>query len=87
MLDELIGQTVVIDLRSHYVCLGVLHAADEQFLDLRKADLHDLRDTHTTRENYIAEAVRTGVKKNRRRVLLVRDEVIAIARIEDVVFQ
>ena len=86
MLEELLGQVVVVDLRSPYVCLGILQAYDEHFLDMRKADLHDLRDTKSSRENYIAAAVSTGIKKNRRRVLLVRADVVALSRFEDVIF-
>lgn len=86
MLDDLKGQAIVVDLRSPYVCLGILTSYDDQFLEMRKADLHDLRDTQTSRENYIADAVATGIKKNRRRVLLVRAEVIALSRFEDVIF-
>lgn len=86
MLDDFVGQSVVVDMRSPYVCLGILQSYDEQFLEMRKADLHDLRDTQTSRENYIAAAVATGIKKNRRRVLLVRGDVVAVSRFEDVIF-
>jgi hypothetical protein len=85
MLEEFIGQKVVVDLRSEYVCLGTLLRADELYLELRNADLHDLRDTETTRENYVAESRDTGIKRNRKRVLLVRTEIVAVARLEDVV--
>lgn len=87
MLDEFINKVIVVDLRAPYVCLGVLHGYDELYLDLRKADLHDLRDTQTTRENYVAAAYQTGVKKNRRRVLVMRSEVVAVSRLEDVLFE
>ena len=85
MLEELMGQRVVLDLRSEYVCLGTLLRIDEQFLELRNADLHDLRDTDTTRENYVAACRATGIKRNRRRLLLIRGEIVAISRLEDVV--
>jgi hypothetical protein len=85
MLEEFIGQKVVIDLRSPYVCVGTLAGLDELHLEVRDADLHDLRDTHTSRENYIVSAVRTGIKRNRRTVHLARREVVAIARLKDVV--
>jgi small nuclear ribonucleoprotein (snRNP)-like protein len=85
MLEEFVNQRVVIDLRSEYVCLGTLLRIDEHFLELRNADLHDLRDTDTTRENYVAESLATGIKRNRRRLLLLRADVVAIARLEDVV--
>lgn len=85
MLNEMIGQRVVVDLNSQFVCLGMLRRADELYLELQDADLHDLRDTRTTRENYVAAAVATGIKRNRKRVLLARGDVIAVARVEDVV--
>jgi len=85
VLDEMIDARVVVDLRSEYVCLGTLLRYDEHFLELKNADLHDLRDTDTTRENYVAESKMTGIKRNRKRLLLVRTDIVAIARLEDVV--
>jgi small nuclear ribonucleoprotein (snRNP)-like protein len=85
VLEELIGQKVVVDLRSEYVCLGTLMRFDEHFLELKNADIHDLRDTDTTRENYVAESKATGIKRNRRRLLLIRHEIVAIAALDDVV--
>jgi small nuclear ribonucleoprotein (snRNP)-like protein len=85
MLEEMLGQKVVVDLRSPFVCLGQLQRVDEHFLELRNADLHDLRDTDTTRENYVAASRATGIKRNRKRVLVCRAEMIAVARLDDVV--
>jgi hypothetical protein len=85
MIEEFVGQRVVVDLRSSFVCLGTLQRFDDIFLELRNADMHDLRDTHTTRENYVAESVATGIKRNRKRLLLVRADMVGIARLEDVV--
>ena len=85
MLAEMIGQKVVIDMRSEYVCLGTLVRVDDHFVELKHADLHDLRDTDTTRENYVAASVATGIKRNRKRLLLTRHEMVAISRFEDVV--
>ena len=85
MLEDYLGRPVVIDLRSPYVCLGTLHRMDDLFLELRNADLHDLRDAETTRENYIASSRDTGIKRNRKKVVVVRAEVVAISLLEDVV--
>jgi hypothetical protein len=84
-LAACLGCKVVIDLRTEYVCLGTLKGYDKHFLELRNADLHDLRDTDTTRENYVVESVATGIKRNRKRVLIARGEVVAVAKLEDVV--
>jgi small nuclear ribonucleoprotein (snRNP)-like protein len=85
MLQEYLNQRIVIDFRSTYVCLGTLVRFDDHFLELKNADFHDLRDTETTRENYVAESVSTGIKRNRKRILIRRDEVVALSRFEDVV--
>lgn len=87
MLEEWIGQRIVIDLGSPYVCLGVLAALHEGFVELHDADVHDLRDTHTTRENYVVASLRTGIKRNRKSVLIARGEIVAIARMKDVVVE
>jgi hypothetical protein len=85
MLQEFVGEDVVVDLRSPYVCLGTLKRFDDTWLDLRNADLHDLRDTQTSRELYVADSRATGVKRNRKRVLVLRAEIVAVALLEDVV--
>jgi hypothetical protein len=85
MLDAFIGEVVVVDLESPFVCLGTLAAVDDRYLDLRDADLHDLRDTHTSRENYVAASLATGIKRNRQRVLLVRSAIIGISLFREIV--
>jgi small nuclear ribonucleoprotein (snRNP)-like protein len=85
MLDEFLNQKVVIDCSSTFVCLGRLTRYDDHFLELKNADIHDLRDTDTTRENYVAESVATGIKRNRKRVLIRRDQMVALSLLEEVV--
>jgi hypothetical protein len=84
-MEELIGEIVVIDLRSTFVCLGKLTKVTPDFLELKNADLHDLRDTETTRENYVADSAVTGIKRNRKKLWLNRADIVAIARLKDVV--
>ena len=85
MLDDLVGEIVVIDLGSSYVCLGTLVQAHADWLELKNADLHDLRDTETTRENYVAASAATGIKRNRKKVRLMRGDIVAVSRLSDVV--
>jgi small nuclear ribonucleoprotein (snRNP)-like protein len=85
MLDEFLNEKVVVDLSSTFVCLGRLTRYDDHFLELKNADVHDLRDTETTRENYVAESVATGIKRNRKRVLIRRDQMVALSRLDEVV--
>jgi hypothetical protein len=85
MIESFFGQKVVMDLRSSFVCLGTLVGTNEQFLELKNADVHDLRDTQTSRENYIAASVATGIKRNRKHVLINRDDLVAISLLADFV--
>jgi len=87
MLEEFLDQKIVLDFRSEFVCLGTLRKVDEHFLELRNADMHDLRDTETSRENYVAASVATGIKRNRKRILVSRADVVAISKLDDVVEQ
>ena len=84
LLESMLGKTVVIDLISSYVCLGDFVGCDAQFLELRDADLHDLRDSSATREIYVHDSVRLGIRRNRARVLVRRDDIVAIARFDDI---
>ena len=63
----MLGKIVVVDLISSYVCLGDLVGRDAKFLELRNADLHDLRDSSATREIYVHDSVRLGIRRNRAR--------------------
>lgn len=83
-LTALVGQVVVVDLRSTYVCLGTLAGYDELFLDLVDADLHDFRDSTATREIYVYDSFRYGIRRNRSRVLIRCDDVVAITRLPDI---
>jgi len=85
MMREYIGEVVVIDLGNPFVCLGTMSRVDDDFIEMKNADLHDLRDTDTSRENYVAASQATGVKRNRRRVLIARRDVVAVSRLDDVV--
>ena len=83
-LADLVGEVVVLDLRSSYVCLGTLAAVGPQFFTLTDADLHDFRDSTATREVYVYDSARLGIRRNRARVHVLRDDVIAVARFRDV---
>jgi hypothetical protein len=84
LLAALLDQEVVIDLRAPYVCLGTLRGLDAEFLEVVDADLHDFRDSKATREVYVYDSARFGIRRNRARVLIRRSEVVGITLIRDV---
>jgi small nuclear ribonucleoprotein (snRNP)-like protein len=84
LLTPLIGQIVVVDLKSTYVCLGTLVACDERYLELHDADLHDFRDSPATREVYVYDSARLGIRRNRARILIRQDDIVAISAFADI---
>lgn len=84
-LAEFLNQTVVVDVESEYVFAGTLVGGDHRYLILADADVHDLRDSKTNRDEYVLELRRHGIRPNRSRVYLNRDQVVSLSRLEEVV--
>jgi len=85
LLATLLNHRVVLDMSSPFVCLGKLVKADDSVYVLEDADLHDLRDSPTTRENYVVAAKISGIKPNRKQVVIRAQEVLAIALFKHVI--
>ena len=84
-LQELKGSVVVLDAVSRYVFIGTLDSVEVGHLILINADVHDLRDTQTTRERYVLEVKALGVRANRRRVLVRRDAIVSVSMLDSVI--
>lgn len=85
VIESLFGREVVLDVAGPYVFLGRLTTADDKFLALEDADVHDLRDTATTREEYVLSARRHGISPNRRRAFVRTDDLVSLSALEDVI--
>jgi len=84
-IEQLTGEAIVVDLSSLYVIVGTLIGQDQHYLVLENADVHDLRDTTTTREMYVHEIGIHGVAANRKRILVSRTEVVSLSALEDII--
>lgn len=85
MWHELAGQVVVLDLVSSFVCVGKLAETQDAFLRLEDADVHDLRDTTSTRDQYVLKCRLHGPTPNRRQAWISTREVVGISRLADVI--
>lgn len=84
LCDQLQGREVVLDVNGMYVYLGTLTEWDDKYLTLEPADVHDLRDTATSRERYILDSRQHGIRVNRRRVHVRWSEVVSLSALDDV---
>jgi hypothetical protein len=84
-LQGLEGHQIVLDLASQYVVLGTFRGRDTHHYVIEDADVHDLRDTTTSRELYVLDAKRHGINANRKRVFVRQDGVVSVSKLADVV--
>ena len=82
---ENVGHLVVLDMCSPYVILGKLVEAQADCLLLDEVDVHDLRDTTTTREKYVLDSRMHGIRANRRRAAVRLADLVSMSRLEDVI--
>lgn len=85
LFDEYVGREVVLDVSSPFVYIGTLSGYTRHSLTLENADVHDLRDTSTTRELYVLDARRHGFNGNRKRVVVRVSEIVSVSALEDVI--
>lgn len=84
-MEEFIGKQVVVDVEPPFVYMGRLHAVLDKTLVLKNADVHDLRDSTTTREVYVREARLHGVQPNRKTVYVRLEKVVSLSPLEEVI--
>jgi hypothetical protein len=85
VLDDLIGHDVVLDTAGPIVYLGRLVSYDDRGFWLESADLHNTAEGHATREQYVVESAKDGIRVNRRRVFVLRMTVFSVSALADVI--
>lgn len=81
----LVGQVVVVDTDSAFVYLGTLVRVEDHFVVLADVDAHDRHESTSTKEQYIMECRRFGVKPNRKEVSVRKSVVVSVSRLSDVI--
>ena len=84
-LDALLGREVILDTAGPIMYLGRLVAHDEFGFLLADADVHNRDEGHASREQYIVESRREGIRVNRNRVFVLRQTVFSVSALSDVV--
>lgn len=84
-LEDMLRRDVVIDTTTPLLYIGRLVDVGEHFITLEDVDVHDTTEGTSTKEVYCIDAKKYGIKKNRKRVLIVRKMVVSISLLEDVI--
>jgi hypothetical protein len=83
--EALVGKIVVVDTDSSFVYLGTLDRVEIEFVVLKDVDAHDRRESPSTKEQYIMDTKKFGVKANRKEVSVRTALVTSVSRLDDVV--
>ncbi len=83
MIGELIGKIVVVDTDSSMIAIGRLNSVDSDSIMLEDVDFHDRSDAHSSKELYIINIKKLGVKPNRKKVYILRERIVAISELDD----
>ena len=84
-LEKFLKQQIVLDTRSSWIYTGVLENVTQHCAVLSGVDVHDNKDTSTTKEHYVLQSKTTGIKANRHLVYVNLDYVVSFSRLEDVI--
>lgn len=80
----LVGKIVVIDTDSRYVYLGTLDRVEEHFVVLKDVDAHERGESPSTKEQYIMDTRKYGVKPNRKEVSVRKQMVVSVSKLDDI---
>ena len=83
-LEDYLGQAVVVDTRSTYLFIGTLTQIHKDFITLDSVDVHDSVETRSTKDHYIMEAAKLGLRTNRGGAKVRLAEIISISLLKDV---
>lgn len=83
-LEEYLGRQVVVDTCSTYIIVGTLKRIDRDYLTLEAADVRETRDGSSTKDRYIMEARKLGIRTNRSGAKVRIDQVVCISLLKDV---
>ena len=84
-LNQLVGRQVVLDTQGPTVILGLLVQISDEFFVLEQVDVHDRSEGHSSKELYVIHARKLGIRVNRRKSYVPRQNIVSISALDDVV--
>ena len=84
-LTGCVGKDVVVDTSTSFLYIGKLESVAEFFMTISDVDVHDCSQSTTTKEVYVLEARKFGIRRNRTRVRVRLDKVVSVSLLEEVI--
>ncbi|MBI4833386.1 MAG: hypothetical protein HY811_01015 [Planctomycetes bacterium] len=78
-------EKVIVDTNSSYIYMGTLKSYDDCFITLNDVDVHDNRESTSTKEQYINQTRKNGIHKNRNEVIIRKEQIVSFSLLDDVI--
>ena len=82
-LESYVDHIVCADLKDGFVIYGTVDSYDAHAITFRDADFHDPREANSSKEVYAIETQSIGVRVNRKRCQVARNNVIAVCLLSE----
>jgi hypothetical protein len=83
-LEENLNKEIVVDTNSSWIYIGMLERVTSHCIVLSGVDVHDNADTPTSKEFYVLESKRSGIKSNRQCVHVNLEHVVSFSMLDDI---
>ena len=83
-IKAMVGNSVVVDTDSHLVYIGKLVETADDSITLAEVDVHSNVDTHSSREMYLMDARKYGVRQNRVGTVILLSRIVSVSKLDDV---
>jgi hypothetical protein len=83
-IKNLLDKLIVVDTNSRWLYVGTLKKIGKAFLTLQDVDAHDVTETTSTRDEYLAHIKSHGLVVNRNLVTISKEKLIGLTLLEDV---
>ena len=83
-LKNYLNKVIVLDTDSRWLYIGTLKAIEEDCYLIEDVDAHDLKETTTSRQNYLIGVKTHGLVFNRKMVRVCKEKVIGISMLEEI---
>jgi small nuclear ribonucleoprotein (snRNP)-like protein len=84
-LQQFLKKKILLDTRSSWIYIGVLEEVTNHCAVLSEVDVHDGKDSHTSKEVYVLESKVTGIKANRDKVYVNLEYVVSFSALDDII--
>ncbi len=75
----------IVDTDSSYIYIGKIKTIENDYIIMEDVDVHDVKSGASTKEQYILTVKKIGVKPTRSRVYILKEKVVSISFLDDII--